>query len=154
MSARNETPERPIVRLMPLSHADAIVALLAGAVAIDGVVGTEETRRLNELVATTRWRLGLGEEAVAVAAKQGLDLIATHGLPSVMKASADVIPPDLRDTPFALAVDLVLADGRLGNRESTFIDQLPTAPQIEAELARKILALLLIKNRSTGPPDA
>ena len=154
MSADNETLERPVVRLMPLSHADAIVALLAGAVAIDGVVGTEETRRLNELLATTRWRLGLGEEAVAVAAKQGLDLIATHGLPSVMKASADVIPPDLRDTTFALAVDLVLADGRLGNRESTFIDQLQTALQIEAKLARKILDVLLIKNRTSGRPDA
>ena len=153
MSADNETLERPVMRLMPLSQADAIVALLAGAVAVDGVVGIEETRRLNEVLATTRWRMGLGEEAVAGAAKQGLDLIATYGLPSVLKASADAIPPDLRATTFAVAVDLVLADGRLGNRESTFIDQLQTALQIEGKLARKILDVLLIKNRTSGRPD-
>lgn len=139
--------------MMPLSQADAIVALLAGAVAADGVVGTEETRRLNEVLATARWRIGLGEESVAGAAKQGLNLIATHGLPSVLKASADAIPPDLRATTFAVAVDLVLADGRLGNRESTFIDRLQTALQIEGKLARKIVDVLLIKNRASGHPD-
>jgi uncharacterized tellurite resistance protein B-like protein len=150
MSADNKTS---IARLMPLSQADAIVALLAGAVAVDGVVRSEETRRLNEVLATTRWRMGLSEAAVAGAAKQGIDLIATYGLPSVMKASADAIPSDMRATTFALAVDLVLADGRLGSRESTFIDQLQTALQIEGTLARKILDVLLIKNRASGRPD-
>jgi hypothetical protein len=70
-----------------------------------------------------------------------------------MKASADAIPSDMRATTFALAVDLVLADGRLGSRESTFIDQLQTALQIEGTLARKILDVLLIKNRASGRPD-
>lgn len=51
------------------------------------------------------------------------------------------------------AVDLVLADGRLGSREDTFIDQLQTALQIEGDLARKILDVLLIKNRVSGRPD-
>ena len=65
----------------------------------------------------------------------------------------DAIPPDLRATTFALAVDLTLADGRLGSSETAFIDQLQTALQIEGELARRIFDVLLIKNRASGPPD-
>jgi hypothetical protein len=33
-----------------------------------------------------------------------------------------VIPSDLRPTVFALATDLALADGRIGDREQAFID--------------------------------
>jgi hypothetical protein len=47
----------------------------------------------------------------------------------------------------------VLADGRLGSRESAFIDQLQAALQIEHILARKVLDVLLIKNRASGRPD-
>ena len=152
MSAGKSTIDHRLATLT-LSRSEAIAAVLAGAVAVDGVSGTEETRRLNEVLATARWVLGLSEDQVAGAAKRGLDLIATHGLPAVLKASADAIPPDLCATTFALAVDLVLADGRLGSLENTFIDQLQTALQIDGELARKILDVLLIKNRVSGWPD-
>jgi hypothetical protein len=59
----------------------------------------------------------------------------------------------LQATTFALAVDLVLADGRLGSRESTFIDQLRAALRLDGEAARTILDVLLVKNRASGRPD-
>jgi hypothetical protein len=152
MPPTEDTLDRPVAALT-LSQSEAIVAVLAGAVAVDGVVGSEEDHRLNEVLATTRWVLGVREEAVAGAAKQGFDLIAAHGLPVVLKASANAIPRNLRATTFALAVDLVLADGRLGSTENIFTDQLQTALEIEGGLARKILDVLLIKNRASGRPD-
>lgn len=153
MSAgKDNTVDHPVATLT-LSQSDAMVAVLAGAVAVDGVFGTEEARRLDEVLARARWVLGLSEDRVAEATKRGLDLIATQDLPAVLKASADAIPLDLCATTFALAVDLVLADGRLGSVENTFIDQLQTALQIDGELARKILDVLLIKNRASGWPD-
>ena len=63
------------------------------------------------------------------------------------------IPVALHATAFALAIDLMLADGRLGSRESTLIDQLQSAFRIEGELARKIVDVLVIKNRAGGQPD-
>jgi len=152
MSAAEGSLDRPVTALT-LSQSEAIVTVLVGAVTVDGVLRAEEARRLNDVLATSRWMLGIGTGAAARAAKQGLDLIASHGLPAVLNASTDAIPPDLRATTFALAVDLVLADGRLGTRENTFIDDLQTALQIEGELARKILDVLLIKNRTSGRPE-
>jgi len=152
MSASKDTLDRPTAALT-LSQSEAFAAVLAAAVAVDGVLGTEEDRRLKDVLATTRWALGLSEVAVGGAAKRGFDLTAAHGLPAVLKASADAIAPDMRATTFALAVDLVLADGRLGSRENTFIDQLQSALQIEGDLARRIVDVLLVKNRASGPPD-
>jgi hypothetical protein len=146
------TLDRPGAALT-LSKSEAFTAVLAAAVAVDGVLRTEEDRRLREVLATTRWMLGLREDAVAAAARRGFDLMAAHGLPAVLKTSADAIAPDMRATTFALAVDLVLADGRLGSRENTFIDQLQTALQIDGDLAGKIVDVLLIKNRASGQPD-
>lgn len=144
--------DRP-TSLSTLSQSEAVAAVLAAAVAVDGVLRAEEARRLKEVLATTRWTLGLSKQAVAAAVKQAGDLVSAHGLPVVLKASAGAIPPQLRETTFALAVDLILADGRLGSRENALIDQLQAALEIEEGLARKILDVLLIKNRASGRPN-
>ena len=57
-------------------------------------------------------------------------MITDHGLPAVLTACAEAIPADF----FALAMDLTLADGRLGSRESTLIDELPRALRIDDDL--------------------
>jgi uncharacterized tellurite resistance protein B-like protein len=131
----------------PLTVAEAIAALLVAAVAVDGVVTTEEAARIGELLTASpllRQRANgstrrLGEHAVA--------LLTEHGLAAVLTGSARAIPSDLRATTFALVADVALADGRIGDREKTFIDQLQGALQIDDPTAVKILEVLLIKNR-------
>src|SRR5512138_2113928 len=152
MSTTERELDRPIVTFV-LPPSDAVVAVLVGASIVDGILGTEESRRLDEVLAATRWALGFNESTAAEAATRARKLIAEHGLSAVLQASAAVIPADLRATTFALAVDLVLADGRLGSRESAFIDQLQAALHIEHILARKVLDVLLLKNRASGRPD-
>ena len=50
-------------------------------------------------------------------------------------------------------MDLVLADGRLDDRESALVDTLQSALQIDGDLACRIVDVLLIKNRASGRPD-
>lgn len=61
-----------------------------------------------------------------------------------------MIPSDLRATTFALAADLALADGRIGDQEKAFIDELQTVLQVDEATAVKIVEVLLIK----ANPDA
>ena len=137
-----------------LSRSDAVVAVLVGAAVADGILRREETSRLTDLLGSSRWGLGMGIDATTAATTRALNLLADHGLPALLSACAEAIPPDLRATAFALAVDLVLADGRLGTRESALIDQLQGTLRIEGELARTIIEVLRIKNRASGAPDA
>ena len=138
---------------LKLSRSDAVVAVLVGCAAVDGVLRAEEVGRLNEVLTSSRWTLESGLEATAGVTTRALNLITDHGLPAVLAACAEAIPTELRATTFALAMDLALADGRLGSRENTLIDQLQRALRIDGDLARKIIDVLLIKNRVSGRPD-
>lgn len=69
MPVGRNAPHHPVAALT-LSQSEAIVAVLAAALTVDGVLETEEDRRLNEVLATTRWTLRLSERAVAGAAKK------------------------------------------------------------------------------------
>jgi tellurite resistance protein len=151
MSANNQALDQH--RPLELSPAEAVVTVLVGSAAVDGVLRAEEASRLNEIFASNRWIFEVGAEATAGLRARAINLIADHGLPAVLTACADAIPADLRPTTFALAVDLALADGRLGSRENTLIDQLHRALRIDDGLARKIVDVLLIKNRASGRPD-
>jgi hypothetical protein len=122
-------------------------------VAVDGVLKAEEASRLNEVLSSTRWVLGTGAVAAADVTTRAIHLLTERGLPAVLGACGKAIPARLHATTFALAMDLVLADGRLGDRENTVVDQLQGALQIDEHLARKIIEVLLIKNRASGRPD-
>ena len=138
---------------LTLSRSEAVVAVLVGCAAVDGVLRAEEAGRLNEILTSSRWILESGVEATAGVTTRALNLITDHGLPAVLTACAEAIPGELRATTFALAMDLALADGRLGSRENALIDQLQRALRIDDNLARKIIEVLLIKNRASGRPD-
>jgi hypothetical protein len=140
-------------RPLQLSRAEAVVTVLVGSAAVDGVLRAEEASRLNEVFTSSRWILECGAEAAAGLRARAINLITDHGLPAVLAPCADAIPADLRPTTFALAIDLILADGRLGSREITLIDELQRALRIDDDLARKIVEVLLIKNRASGRPD-
>ena len=153
MSGVDRTHQKPHDTSIQLSSSDAVVAVLVGGVAVDGVLKTEEARRLQDALSSTRWLLGTGVDRPADLTKRALDLIGEHGLAAVLDACGKAIPAELRATTFALATDLVLVDGRLSGRESGFIDRVQRALQIDNDLARRIVEVLVIKNRVSGPPD-
>lgn len=136
----------------PLSLSEAVFTVLVGCVAVDGVLKAEEASRLKEVLSSTRWALGTGVKAAGVMTR-AVTLISEQGLPAVLGACAKAIPAELHATTFALALDLVLADGRLGDRENAVVDKLQSALQIDADLARRVVDVLLIKNRASGRPD-
>ena len=151
MSASNQALDQR--RLLKLSRAEALVTVLVGCAAVDGVLRAEEAGRLNEVLTSSRWTFEFGAEATAGLRARAIKLITDHGLPAVLSACAEAIPADLRPPTFALAMDLTLADGRLGSRENTLIEELQRALRIDDDLARKIVDVLLIKNRASGRPD-
>jgi hypothetical protein len=65
-----------------------------------------------------------------------------------IRRPATVIPDELRAARFALAVELVFADGRATVREKEFVDRLQAALRVDDETAAKIVEVLLIKSRA------
>jgi tellurite resistance protein len=131
----------------PLTVAEAIAAVLVAAVAVDGVVNPEEAVRINGVLTTSHVLRQAGNGSMQGLAERAIALLTEYGLAAILTGCAKVIPSDLRPTTFALATDLALADGRIGDREKTFIDELQTVLQIDDATALKIIEVLLIKNR-------
>jgi uncharacterized tellurite resistance protein B-like protein len=48
---------------------------------------------------------------------------------------------------FALVIELLLADGFLGEKEKEILEYLTDLLKIESELAQKIVEVMLIKNK-------
>ena len=73
-------------------------------------------------------------------------MIRHEGVNSLFDAAKDSMQEDLRETAFAIATDLVLADGIL-TEEQDFLTELYQALRIRSEIGQKIIEVMIIKNQ-------
>jgi hypothetical protein len=138
---------RPAADAPPLPVPEAIAAVLVASAAVDGTLNAHKAVRMNELLSSAPvFRRPDGDPIPGLAAR-AIELLTDQGLPAVLTACARSIPETLRPTTFALAVELVLSDGRIGDRERSFIDELQGVLRIGDSTALKIMDVLLLKHR-------
>jgi hypothetical protein len=73
-------------------------------------------------------------------------IIEEHGALPVIAAATRVIPVRLRAAAYAVAADLVLADGRMDAAERRFLQRLAGEFGITPGSAARILDVILVKN--------
>lgn len=73
-------------------------------------------------------------------------LVEQHGAFAVLEAGARKIPRHVRPAAFALAADLVLADGKIEPSERRFLDRLAADLQLDSQTAGQIRDVMLVKN--------
>jgi uncharacterized tellurite resistance protein B-like protein len=137
---RGEAPE--------LTLREAGAAILVGAVAADGAIGAEEGMRLTMLLRSMRLYRDVPEEHVRHLVERAVTRVEQRGFETVLGEAAMVIPDELRPALFALAVELVFADGRIAEREKQFVDVLQSTLAIPDELAVKIVEVQLVRSRA------
>jgi uncharacterized tellurite resistance protein B-like protein len=147
MSVVDKALQHAAAPATPVTVQEAIASLLVAAIAIDGEVNVDEAVRIGGVLGTSHILRQAGDGSMDALASRAITLLTEHGLPSILTGCAKVIPSDLRPTVFALATDLALADGRIGDREKSFIDELQAVLQIDEATAVNIVEVLLIKNR-------
>ena len=129
-----------------LSPQEAFVALLIASARADGSVSAHEANSIEHIVAGMRLfrdHRGDGLQKMFTTASEH---IRDHGVPSVIQAAAAIVPKELRATTFALAIDLMLSDGRMSPKEEGFADDLRTLLNVECDAATKIIDVLRTKN--------
>lgn len=134
-------PPRPEV-----GHQEAIMVVLVAAIMADGEAERSEIVRLNTICALSpiyRANTGAQDSAVLDAAVKRFQ---ARGFDAV-RESASLLPPPLRETAFALACELILADGIVSPDEEAFIEFLAEALQLQKELVMAVVHVSLIRNR-------
>jgi tellurite resistance protein len=141
MSAASQTAN------IQLSPAEAFAAIALTAVAADGYITGSETQIIN----TTLSRMQLFSEYSEEEKRSMIDRlfcqIQEQGYDTLMVAAIAQLPGNLKETVFAIATDITLADGELSEEEENLLNALYSSLEIEEEMATKIIDVMLIKNR-------
>jgi tellurite resistance protein len=128
------------------STQEAFVALLIASARADGSVSAHEANRIEHVVAGMKLFRGHSNERLQKVFATAAERIKEHGVPSVVQAAAAIVPKELGATTFAVAIDLMLSDGRLSPKEEGFAEELRTLLNVERDAAGRIVDVLLIKN--------
>ena len=131
----------------PLSPQEAFAGILLGASACDGHASQEELHALFtitdrmllfEHISRGRWNTVVGFLT---------RLLAREGSRKLIDRCAEALPDSLRQTAFANACDIVLADGIVQPEERQFLDHLQKALGIDAPTALTIVEVMITKNK-------
>jgi uncharacterized tellurite resistance protein B-like protein len=144
--AARKTGRRAKAPRPELTLDEAVIALLVGAMEANAHTARDEAARAHHLIwSTKRYRRKSGE-AVGRLLETARRLVGEHGALAVVAAASREIPARLRRPVFALAADLVLADGKIEPAERRFLDRLAADLLIEPAPGAAILDAMLVKN--------
>jgi uncharacterized tellurite resistance protein B-like protein len=133
----------------PLAFTDkeSVVALLFLTVTADGSIAPEE----EELVVAASNRMKLLRDQVIpefnATVHKVRDAIDGKGRAEVLAAGVKGLPPELRETVYTLAADIVFADGTAHPDEMSFLREAQEALGVSDDLATKVIEVMRIKNR-------
>ena len=130
-----------------LGPAEAFAAIALIAVAADGYMTDSEA----QAISTTLSRMQLFRSYPADVMRKMIDrllgILQREGIEVLFNAAITTLPDELKETSFAVATDIVLADGEVTQEEEKLLNDLYRALEISEENAVKIIDVMLIKNK-------
>ena len=130
-----------------LSPAEAVVAITLGAIASDGYISEEEVHRVSAILSRMKLFQSYANDGIVGMFDKLLNLLRSEGIDSLFRAAQASLPENLRESAFALATDMVLADGVVTREEQDFLNDLYHCLGIASDVANQIVQVILIKNR-------
>jgi uncharacterized tellurite resistance protein B-like protein len=124
---------------------EAFLCLLLASVSADGVFAKEEAEEIKALLMRSRALKTLDQAALATANATISKRMAERkdGLAEACSA----LPADMRLPVFAHCVDIILSDGSLVAVEADFLNRITGLLELNPEEAKRVMEVLLIKNR-------
>jgi hypothetical protein len=129
-----------------LSPQEAFVSLLIASARADGSVSAHEANSIEHIVGGMQLFRGHRGNGLQKVFATAAERIKDQGVPTVLQAAAAIVPKELRTTAFALAIDLMLSDGRLSPQEEGFAGELRTLLNVDPDDATRIIDVLRTKN--------
>ncbi|HLP55281.1 MAG TPA: tellurite resistance TerB family protein [Fluviicola sp.] len=133
------------VTYTPKNEQEAWIAIMYACIAADGDVSEAETDKMIQfLVYKSMFK---GDNIIENLYKPAMTAQKQIGSKAVIDSSTSLISDDGKPTLFALIMELLLADGILGDQEREIVEYLSESLKLESSLAQKIVEVMLIKNK-------
>lgn len=126
---------------------EAFIGVIMSAVAADGVITQEEAQGVVTILNRMKLYQGVNQKELNGMLERTVNTLKSQGPSPLITAAKETLPADMRDTAFAVAADLVLADGVVADTEKKFLEDLQKAMGVPDDVALKITEVLVIKNR-------
>jgi len=126
---------------MTLKTQDALIYLMVVAATSDAQVSDRELEIISSLVGRLPVFDGFNRDNLGQVAAEAIDLIKdSSSLDNVLKMIFEAVPERLRDTAYALAVEVAAVDLRLEQEELRLLEMIRDGVQLDGLIASAIEA--------------
>lgn len=125
----------------------SVMTIVMAALMADGEVSNDEVSGLRSMCMRSPIFASNSKEEDNAVINFAFDVTKEYGFESVSKAAAK-LKPELRETAFAFAIEVVLADGIVGKDEEIFVGKLAQELGIDERLAKAMIEVTLIRARN------
>jgi tellurite resistance protein len=116
----------------PLSHHAALVYVMVTISAVDRTMTDDELARIGEIVSNLPVFADFDAERLVKTAEDcGEILSANGGLEQVLRLVHEAVPPKLRETAYAVALEVAAADRLVKPEEIRFLEMLGDALELD-----------------------
>ncbi len=126
---------------------EGFAGTLLAASACDGHIADEELQGLFTILGRMKMFQHTAPQKFNSMFDRLLGVLKRGGPEKLVQLSVPAVPPELRETVFANACDIVLADGIVEPDEKEFIDTLMVKLEMDRSRAADIVKVMVFKNQ-------
>jgi len=131
-----------------LSRPEAFAGVMLAVMSADGHISDDEAQGFLSVVK----RLKLFQAQSASEHHAMMDklfgILKRNDAEHLLTKAAEALPGELRESAFAVAADLVFADGCVDHEEQQVLEKLQSRLKVPDELAIQVVRVMQIKNRN------
>lgn len=131
----------------PLDKAEGFAAIMLAVVAADGDISDEEAEDFTARAARMRLFADMSGSPFHKMIEKLCRILKRETPEDLIKRAVPALTPELRETAFVVAVDMVFADGSVEDEEKELVEKLQAELGISDDLAAKILDVMILKHR-------
>ena len=130
-----------------LGPAESFAAIALIAVAADGYITDSEAQAISTTLSRMQMFRSYPNDVMKRMIDKLLSILQRQGVDELFNMAMAGLPHDLKETAFAVATDIVLADGEVSQEEENLLNDLHRVLEISEETALKIIDVMMIKNK-------
>lgn len=131
----------------PFTQQEAFAAIALAASAADGNISETEYGTIRSYLGRMRLYEAMNDYQFQTMSDKLFKILRKEGPSGLIARSTESLPDDLKQTAFACAVDIALADGSVEESEKQLLEELNNALKIPENIAKTIIQVMIIKNR-------
>jgi prepilin-type processing-associated H-X9-DG protein len=130
-----------------LNEAEGMAGIALAAIASDGMITEEEAAGLGTSLSRMKLYGGMSDRDVKKVFEKLMKVARSEGVDKLIEMSSAATRAELKPMAFAVAADLLMADGHVAPEEKKFLEKIQKSLGVNDDVALKIVEVIAIKNR-------